>query len=167
MIEEEGKSDWYLRQMLGTANFDAGPLMAFASGNLCYQIEHHLFPDLPSNRYAEIAVQVRAVCEKFDIPYTTGSLLAQYWQTLRTIHVLALPDRFSHPLAGRQECLRGAVGAIEKAETEAGWHGLLAWFEQFPAGRAPTSHLRMRRILIVGTRRAMLLAGMSRSWRTC
>lgn len=91
-LEEESKSDWYLRQMLGTANFDAGPLLAFASGNLCYQIEHHLFPDLPSNRYAEIAVRVRALCEKFDIPYTTGSLAAQYWQTLRTIHTLALPD---------------------------------------------------------------------------
>jgi len=126
VIEEESKSDWYLRQMLGTANFDAGPLMTFASGNLCYQIEHHLFPDLPSNRYAEIVVHVRAVCEKFDIPYTTGSLLTQYWQTLRTIHVLALPDRFSQPLAGRQECLRDTEGAIEKTETDAGWHGLLA-----------------------------------------
>ncbi|MET0899166.1 MAG: fatty acid desaturase [Mycobacterium sp.] len=92
-LETESKPEWYLRQMLGTANFKAGPLLAFASGNLCYQIEHHLFPDLPSNRYAEIAVQVRAVCEKFGIPYTTGSLAAQYWQTLRTIHVLALPDR--------------------------------------------------------------------------
>jgi fatty acid desaturase len=78
--------------MLGTANFDAGALLAFASGNLCYQIEHHLFPDLPSNRYAEIAVRVRAQCEKFDLPYTTGSLMRQYRQTLRTIHRLALPD---------------------------------------------------------------------------
>jgi fatty acid desaturase len=67
--------------------------MAFASGNLCYQIEHHLFPDLPSNRYAQIATRVRALCEKFDLPYTTGSLPGQYLQTLRTIHKLALPDR--------------------------------------------------------------------------
>ena len=92
-LEDESKPEWYLRQMLGTANFDAGPLMAFASGNLCYQIEHHLFPDLPSNRYAQIAIRVRALCEKFDLPYTTGSLLSQYLQTLRTIHKLALPDR--------------------------------------------------------------------------
>ncbi len=49
------KSEWYLRQMLGTANFHAGPMLAFLSGNLCYQIEHHLFPDLPSNRYAQIS----------------------------------------------------------------------------------------------------------------
>lgn len=94
VFEEESKPDWYLRQMLGTATFDAGPLLAFASGNLCYQIEHHLFPDLPSNRYAEIATRVRALCDKFDLPYTTGSLLGQYLQTVRTIHKLALPDRF-------------------------------------------------------------------------
>ncbi len=96
VVEEESKPDWYLRQMLGTANFRAGPLLAFASGNLCYQIEHHLFPDLPSNRYAEIAIRVRALCEKFDLHYTTGSLLGQYLQTVRTIHKLALPDRFCH-----------------------------------------------------------------------
>jgi NADPH-dependent stearoyl-CoA 9-desaturase len=94
VVEEESKPDWYLRQLLGTANFDAGPLLAFASGNLCYQIEHHLFPDLPSNRYAEIAARVRALCDKFDLPYTTGSLQGQYLQTVRTIHKLALPDRF-------------------------------------------------------------------------
>ena len=72
-FENETQAEWYLRQMLGSANFHAGPLMAFMSGNLCYQIEHHLFPDLPSNRYAEISVRVRALCEKYDLPYTTGS----------------------------------------------------------------------------------------------
>ena len=94
VVKDESKPEWYLRQMLGSANFDAGPLMAFASGNLCYQIEHHLFPDLPSNRYAEIATRVRALCEGFGLPYTTGSLINQYRQTLRIIHTLALPDEF-------------------------------------------------------------------------
>lgn len=93
VLEEESHADWYLRQMLGAANFNAGPLLAFSSGNLCYQIEHHLFPDLPSNRLAEIAVRVRALCEKYDLPYTSGSLVRQYLLTLRTIHKLALPDR--------------------------------------------------------------------------
>ena len=58
-FENETQAEWYLRQMLGSANFHAGPVMAFMSGNLCYQIEHHLFPDLPSNRYAEISERVR------------------------------------------------------------------------------------------------------------
>jgi fatty acid desaturase len=93
-LEGETKPDWYLRQMLGTANFHAGPVMAFLSGNLCYQIEHHLFPDLPSNRYAEIAHRVRAICAAYDLPYTTGPLTRQYLLTFRTIAKLALPDRF-------------------------------------------------------------------------
>ncbi len=94
VLEHETRGEWYLRQILGTANFDAGPVLAFASGNLCYQIEHHLFPDLPSNRYAQIAHRVRAVCDKYDLPYTTGSIAKQYLSTLRTIHKLALPDGF-------------------------------------------------------------------------
>ncbi|MCW2715870.1 MAG: putative fatty acid desaturase [Frankiales bacterium] len=93
-FENETPHEWYLRQMLGSANFKAGPLMAFMSGNLCYQIEHHLFPDLPSNRYAEMSVRIRALCEKYELPYTTGTLAHQYFQTLRTIWKLTLPNRF-------------------------------------------------------------------------
>lgn len=93
VLDEESKGAWYLRQMLGAANFNAGPLLAFSSGNLCYQIEHHLFPDLPSNRLREIAERVRELCVKYDLPYTTGSLVRQYLQVLRTIHTLTLPDR--------------------------------------------------------------------------
>jgi fatty acid desaturase len=93
-LEGETKPQWYLRQMLGSANFRAGPVMAFMSGNLCYQIEHHLYPDLPSNRYAQIAQRVQAVCTTYDLPYTTGPLVYQYLLTLRTIVKLALPDRF-------------------------------------------------------------------------
>ena len=42
------------------------------SGNLSYQVEHHLFPDLPSSRYAEIAPQVKDVCERYGLPYNSG-----------------------------------------------------------------------------------------------
>jgi NADPH-dependent stearoyl-CoA 9-desaturase len=94
VLEGETKPEWYLRQMLGTANFRAGTVLAFMSGNLCYQIEHHLYPDLPSNRYPEIAERVRALCASYDLPYTTGPLLRQYLLTVRTICKLALPDRF-------------------------------------------------------------------------
>jgi fatty acid desaturase len=93
VLEGETKPEWYLRQMLGTANFRAGRVLAFMSGNLCYQIEHHLFPNLPSNRYPEIAERVRALCVAYDLPYTTGPLLRQYLFTVRTICKLALPDR--------------------------------------------------------------------------
>jgi NADPH-dependent stearoyl-CoA 9-desaturase len=90
----ESKGQWYLRQMLGSANFDAGPVLRFMSGNLCHQIEHHLYPDLPSNRLAEISVRVRALCDKYDLPYTTGSFLLQYGKAWRTIAKLSLPNKY-------------------------------------------------------------------------
>ncbi len=64
------------------------------SGNLCHQIEHHLYPDLPSNRLHEISVRVRQVCDKYDLPYTTGSFLFQYAKTWRTLAKLSLPNKY-------------------------------------------------------------------------
>ena len=90
----ETKGQWYLRQMLGSANFNAGPVLRFMSGNLCHQIEHHLYPDLPSNRLREISIRVRELCDKYDLPYTTGSFLLQYGKAWRTIAKLSLPDKY-------------------------------------------------------------------------
>ena len=61
------------------------------SGNLSHQIEHHLFPDIPAHRYAEIAVEVREICERYGLPYTTGPLTRQYGQVVRRILRYALP----------------------------------------------------------------------------
>ena len=91
-LDDESKAEWYLRQLLGSANFEGSRLLHIMSGSLGYQIEHHLFPDLPSNRYAEIAERVRALCEKYGLPYTIGPLHRQYGQTLRTILKLSLPN---------------------------------------------------------------------------
>jgi NADPH-dependent stearoyl-CoA 9-desaturase len=93
-LDCETKPQRHLREMLVSTTFRAGPVIAFMSGSLCCQIEHHLYPDLPSNRYAQIAQRVQAVCVKYDLPYTTGPLVRQYLLTLRTIIKLALPDRF-------------------------------------------------------------------------
>jgi NADPH-dependent stearoyl-CoA 9-desaturase len=75
------------------------------TGNLSHQIEHHLFPDIPSNRYAEIAPRVREICERYGLPYTTGSLAKQYGTVLRKIARLAFPG-------GGQESPVGAVTAL-------------------------------------------------------
>ena len=96
-LEGETRGQWYLRQMLGSANLDGGPLFHLMTGNLSFQIEHHLFPDLPSNRYAEIAPQVRALCTEYGLPYTTGKLGTQYRQVLRKINRLALPPKHVRP----------------------------------------------------------------------
>lgn len=92
-LEDETRAEWYLRQMLGSANFKGGKLLHMMSGQLGYQIEHHLFPDLPSNRYADISVKVQDICRRYDIPYTTGPLHRQYGQVLRTVMKLSLPNR--------------------------------------------------------------------------
>jgi len=118
VLEEETRGEWYLRQILGAANFKAGPVLAFASGNLCYQIEHHLFPELPSNRYRQISVRVRELCDKYDLPYTTGSIVRQYFLTLRTIHKLALPDGLltatsdDAPETASERKFAGRIGAV-------------------------------------------------------
>jgi fatty acid desaturase len=62
------------------------------SGNLSFQIEHHLFPDLPANRYGEIAPEVREICERYGIPYNTGPLRKQFGSVVKKICRLALPD---------------------------------------------------------------------------
>jgi fatty acid desaturase len=94
-LEDETRPEWYLRQILGAANFTGSKTLHILSGNLGYQIEHHLFPDLPSNRYAEISVKVQDICRRYDIPYTTGPLHRQYGQALRTIMKLSLPNRMT------------------------------------------------------------------------
>ena len=92
-IEGESRGQWYLRQLLGSANIEGGKLFHVMSGNLSFQIEHHLFPDLPSNRYAEIAPQVQALCAKYGLPYNSGSLSRQFGTTLKRVFKLALPNR--------------------------------------------------------------------------
>ncbi len=94
-IEDETRPEWYLRQMLGSANFEGGKLLHIMSGNLGFQIEHHLYPDLPSNRYAQISVRVRELCKEYGLPYTTGPLHKQYGQVIRTIWKLSLPNSFT------------------------------------------------------------------------
>ena len=92
--KNENKAEWYLRQMLGSANFHGGFILSVLSGNLNYQIEHHLYPDMPSNRLAAISKQVREICRDYDLPYNTGSFPGQLLQVQRTILKLSLPDRF-------------------------------------------------------------------------
>jgi fatty acid desaturase len=93
-INGETRGEWYLRQMLGSANISGSKAMHFMTGNLSHQIEHHLFPDLPSNRYAEIAPQVRALFDKYGLSYTTGSLPRQVASAWKKVIRLSLPNDF-------------------------------------------------------------------------
>ncbi len=91
--ENETRGEWYYRQQLGSANLTGGKLFHVLAGNLSFQIEHHLFPDLPAHRYADISVEVREVSGRYGIPYNTGPLHSQFGSVVRKIVKLALPPR--------------------------------------------------------------------------
>lgn len=92
-IEGETRGEWYLRQMLGSANISGSRLLHIMSGNLSHQIEHHLFPDLPSNRYRAVVPEVRALFDRYGLKYTTGSLPRQVFSAWKKVIRLSLPDR--------------------------------------------------------------------------
>ncbi len=91
-IEGETKGEWYLRQMLGSANISGSPLMHLMTGNLSHQIEHHIFPDLPSNRYQEIAPKVQEVFEKYGLNYCARPLPQQVYSAWHKVVRLSLPN---------------------------------------------------------------------------
>ncbi len=93
-IDGETRGQWYLRQMLGSANISGSPLLHFMTGNLSFQIEHHLFPDLPSNRYQEIAPKVQELFERYGLTYTSGSLPRQVASAWKKVFRLSLPNNF-------------------------------------------------------------------------
>jgi NADPH-dependent stearoyl-CoA 9-desaturase len=88
-IEDESKGHWYFRQLLGSANIRGSRLFHVLSGNLSHQIEHHLFPDLPANRYQEIAPEVEEIAERYGLPYNARRFSAQLTSTWRKIWRLA------------------------------------------------------------------------------
>ncbi|HTU95152.1 MAG TPA: acyl-CoA desaturase [Solirubrobacteraceae bacterium] len=98
--DDESRGGWYLRQLCGAANIDGGPMFHVISGNLGYQVEHHLFPDMPSTRYGEIAPKVREICERYELPYNTGPFHQQLGMVQRTILRLALPGGKARPKPG-------------------------------------------------------------------
>jgi fatty acid desaturase len=90
--ENETKAQWYVRQMLGSANISGSRPMHLMSGNLSHQIEHHLFPDLPSNRYYEIAPKVRAVFRQHGLNYHAAPLVKQVGSAWHKVVRLSLPN---------------------------------------------------------------------------
>ena len=94
---DETQGEWYVRQMLGSANITGGKLFHIMSGNLSHQIEHHLFPDLPAHRYPEIAPEVEALCKKYNLSYNKGGFFKQIGSVWAKIFKLALPPSLVRP----------------------------------------------------------------------
>jgi fatty acid desaturase len=98
--KDESRGGWYVRQLTGAANIDGGPVFHVISGNLGYQVEHHLYPDMPSTRYGEIAPKVREICERYELPYNSGPFHQQLGMVQRTILRLAFPGGKPRPKPG-------------------------------------------------------------------
>jgi linoleoyl-CoA desaturase len=92
-VATETRGQWYLRQIQGSSNLEGSRLFHLLTGHLSHQIEHHLFPDLPAPRYAEIAPQVRAICARHGVHYNTGGFWRQYLGVLLRIVRYSLPPR--------------------------------------------------------------------------
>jgi fatty acid desaturase len=90
-VADETRGGWYVRQLIGAANIDGSPLFHVISGNLGYQVEHHLYPDMPSSRYSEIAPKVKDICERYELPYNSGRFGKQWFSVHRSIFRLAFP----------------------------------------------------------------------------
>jgi NADPH-dependent stearoyl-CoA 9-desaturase len=99
-VADESRGAWFVRQLIGAANIDGGDFFHFMSGNLSFQVEHHLYPDLPSSRYKQIAPRVKEVCEKYGLPYNTGPFRKQWGTVQRTILRLAFPGGKARPKPG-------------------------------------------------------------------
>ena len=102
VLKNETRGHWYYRQVLGSSNLRGGKFFNLMTGNLSHQIEHHLFPDVPAHRYAEMAIEVKATCKRLGIPYNEGSFISQFSQVLWRILRHALPSKPEGSLDGRK-----------------------------------------------------------------
>jgi fatty acid desaturase len=107
VVENETRAGWYLRQLLGSANISGSPAFHVAAGNLSFQIEHHLFPDMPSNRYQQVSPRLKALCARYGLPYNQGPLRRQFGTTTRKIWRYALPG--GHDTVSEAPALRPAA----------------------------------------------------------
>ncbi len=90
-VAGETRSEWYLRQILASANISGGRLFNVMSGQLSHQVEHHLWPDMPSNRLPEVAPRVQGLCRRYGVPYNDGRLRRQFGTTVAKIFRYARP----------------------------------------------------------------------------
>ena len=83
--QNETRGQWYVRQLLGSANISGHKPFHVLTGNLSYQIEHHLFPDIPARRYPEVAEDVKRLVEQYGLQYNTGRLSRQMFSVIRQL----------------------------------------------------------------------------------
>lgn len=82
---------WWVRQVESSANFMSGRFLSILTGHLGYHVEHHLFPDIPSCRYPEMAPTVRQICIRHNVEYNTASFSRRLIELFFRVLVFSLP----------------------------------------------------------------------------
>jgi fatty acid desaturase len=85
--------DFLRRQVLTSRNVRGSRLVDFTLGGLNYQIEHHLFPNMPRPNLRRAQPLVRAFWQQHDLPYIEASLFGSYTQAVRHLHTVGAPLR--------------------------------------------------------------------------
>jgi fatty acid desaturase len=85
--------DFLRRQVLTSRNVGGSRLVDFMLGGLNYQIEHHLFPNMPRPNLGRAQPLIRAFCQQHGLPYTEASLFGSYAQAIRHLHTVGAPLR--------------------------------------------------------------------------
>ena len=83
IIDGTTRPDFFRRQVLTSRNISGGRVLTAAFGGLNYQIEHHLFPSMPSHNLARCRSIVKAFCAAQGVPYAETSVLESYRRSLR------------------------------------------------------------------------------------
>jgi fatty acid desaturase len=81
-------SDFLRRQVLTSRNVRGGWFTDLALGSLNYQIEHHLFPSMPSPNLRRAQPLIREYCVQRGLPYCQTSLAGSYFQALRHLNTV-------------------------------------------------------------------------------
>jgi fatty acid desaturase len=89
------RPDFLRRQVLTSRNVRGGPVTDVLLGGLNYQIEHHLFPNMPTPHLRRARPIVRAHCARLGIPYHETALLSSYREALTHLHRVGAPLRGS------------------------------------------------------------------------
>jgi len=90
----KSKGEWYHMQMVTTRNYELDDVYKLNYyGGLNYQIEHHLFPDLPWWRYQAVSKEIQEICKEFDIPYNADKTRTQtFIRFAKEVLKYSLPD---------------------------------------------------------------------------
>ncbi|MFF3641011.1 fatty acid desaturase family protein [Streptomyces sp. NPDC002564] len=95
LLAGKDRPDFLRRQVLTSRNVRGGRLTDLMLGGLNYQIEHHLFPQMPTPHLRRAQDIVRAYCRDARVPHAETGLLASYREALRSLHAAGEPLR--HP----------------------------------------------------------------------